>query len=95
MDWNFQIKQLEETYEEALKKYQELAEVLQHVDVDTLTSAQLQVEQLSGYLASLRTQLLPFKGIVSRVEEFNKIATDTINKTQRAISQAIKEAKML
>jgi hypothetical protein len=91
MDWNLIIKNLEETYDEAVRKYQELASVLQRVDTDTLTSAQLQIEQLSGYIASLRTQLLPLKGIVTRVEELNKISTDTINKTQRAISQALKE----
>ena len=91
MDWNHYIDGIEKTYDETVGKYQELANVLQRVDVDTLTMAQIQIEQLSGYIASLRTQILPVKAIVTKVEELNKIATDTINKTQRAISQALKE----
>ena len=84
---------LTETFVKARECYEKLADELVAVDEMTLTSAQVEVEHLIGYISSLEAQVLDMRADLAKMDTFIKVAKDTINKTQRAISQAIKNQK--
>ena len=81
---------LTETFIKARECYEKLANELTAVDEMTLVSAQVEVEHLIGYIASLEGQLLDMRSDLVKMDTFIRNAKEVINKTQRAISQAIK-----
>ena len=82
-----------ETFIKARECYEKLANELTAVDEMTLMSAQVEVEHLIGYISSLEAQLLDMRSDLAKMDTFIKVAKDTINKTQRSISQALKNQK--
>jgi len=86
-------KKLKETYESALNCFERLSSELMVADEITLTSSQVEIEHLIGYISSLQGQTLELRATLSNIDRFIKIATDTINKAQRSVSQALKAQK--
>ena len=84
---------LTETFVKARECYEKLADELVAVDEMTLTSVQVEVEHLVGYIASLEGQLLDMRSDLSKMDTFIRNAKEVLNKTQRAISQAIKNQR--
>ena len=87
------MNNIDETFKHAVESYSKLANELVAVDEMTLASTQVEVEHLIGYIASLEGQLLEKRALLSKMDAFIKVAKDTINKSQRAISQALKSEK--
>jgi hypothetical protein len=84
-----------ETFRKAQESYARLANVLMNADVQTLTEAQVEVENLSGYIISVQGQSFQLKMTIMQIEEFIKVAKSMIDKVQRSISQAIKDKQFI
>jgi len=91
---------LNESLAEAFEMRDKMTESLKTVDELTLMKAQVDVQHLLGAIGSLEGQLYQYKvDVEERLLAIKKIdiaidsLKDLCNKTQRAISQALKSAE--
>lgn len=90
-----QQEMIAETFKKAQESYAKLANVLINADTQTLTEAQVEIENLSGYIISIQGQSFQTKMTIMQIDEFVKIAKSMVDKVQRSISQALKDKQFI